>query len=132
MNIKRIFIALLLLAPLFANAQNSWWFKANTMRYTDEYEEWQEWQTCNVTVSFDVDNDWRLKLFMSPTNTITIRKIKDYGNMVDDDGNTHYLWYGIDNEGLECTLALVFYETNVRLTIAYEYFQICYIIEPDI
>lgn len=59
---------------VFANAQNLWWFKANTMRYTDKYGEWQEWQTCNVTGSFDVDNDWRLKLFMSPTNTITIRK----------------------------------------------------------
>lgn len=130
MNMKKILILFLLLVPLFANAQ--FWLKANTMRYTDEYEEWQEWQTCNVTVSFDVDNDWKLKLFMSPTNTITIRKIKDYGNMVDDDGNAHWLWYGIDNDGLECTLALALYETNMRLTIAYEYFQICYILVPDI
>ncbi|MBE6338419.1 MAG: hypothetical protein E7068_06395 [Lentimicrobiaceae bacterium] len=67
------------------------------------------------------------KAFHITNQYITIRKIKDYGNMVDDDGNTHWLWYGIDNEGLECTLALVLYETNVRLTIAYEYFQICYI-----
>jgi len=68
MNIKKILILFLLLVPLFTNAQL--WFKANTMRYTDEYEEWQEWQTCNVTVSFDVDNDWKLKLFISPTNIL--------------------------------------------------------------
>lgn len=127
---KRILILLFISFPLFANAQL--WFKANTMRQTDKYGEWQEWQTCDITVSFDVDNDWKLKFFISPTHTVTIRKIKDYGNMEDEDGNTHWLWHGVDNDSMECTLALASGDTYMRLTIAFEYFQFCYILVPDI
>ncbi len=125
MNIKRIFIALLLFTPLFANTQN--WFNAIAVRY-DVNEEWQE---CSVPVSLDIDDNWKLKVYTEVPHTI--RKIKDYGNGLDDYGNTHILWGGVDENGEDCTMALTIFanENYMRLTIKFEAFEVYFILVPD-
>lgn len=123
---KKILILLLLMAPLFAYAQKTW-FIADAVRFNTK----EEWKKCDIRVS--IGDDWKINIYAKTNHTI--RKIKDLGDMKDDDGNVHALWSGVDQDGLECLLSLTFFKDSpyMRLTINFEEkgLNIFYMLRPD-
>ena len=75
---KKILFLLLLLIPLFANAQ--YWYTANAMRfkYGNELEEWQK---CNLRVFIDKKNN--VTIYGSNDN-IELRSVNDDYKLKED------------------------------------------------
>ena len=127
MNIKRIFIALLLLAPLFANAQD--WFKANAICFATDGE-YSEWQKCNINVF--IGDDMKVKIYAKENHII--RKTKDGEAMVDEYGVEHLFWMGVDEKGSDCIICMKSDTENyihLMITFIEDNFVICYNLVPD-
>ena len=91
---KKILFLLLLLAPLFANAQ--YWYKADAMRFKFG-NNLEEWEKCNLRVYVDKSNN--IKIF-SLNNSINIRSVNDdYTLKEDERGNSRLSWVCVDEEG---------------------------------
>ena len=91
---KKILFLLLLLAPLFANAQ--YWYKADAMRFKFG-NNLEEWEKCNLRVYIDKSNN--IKIF-SLNNSINIRSVNDdYTLKEDERGNSRLSWVCVDEEG---------------------------------
>lgn len=118
---KKILILLLILAPLFINAQNSWWYKANAICFDDE-----EWEECDIRILIKDDC---AKIYANETHTIRIIDIYDDG--IYDESTTYRTWKCVDQEGDECLLTIVIGDIATMLSIQYQDFSVNYAIIPD-
>lgn len=127
---KKILFLLLLLAPLFANAQ--YWYKADAMRFKFG-NNLEEWEKCNLRVYIDKSNN--IKIF-SLNNSINIRSVNDdYTLKEDERGNSRLSWVCVDEEGEKCMSILTSDKnvTFIHLGIYYpaKNFAIFYNLKPE-
>lgn len=117
---KKILILFLILAPLFTNAQNSWWY-ANAMCFDNE-----EWEECDIRILIKDDC---AKIYANETHTIRIIDIYDDGNY--DENTTYRTWKCVDQEGDECLVTIIIGDIATMLSIQYQDFSVNYAIIPD-
>ena len=104
---KKILFLLLLLIPLFANAQ--FWYKADAMRFKFG-NQLEEWEKCNLRVF--IDNNYNIKIF-SQNKSINIRSVNDdYTLKEDERGDSRLSWVCVDGDGKKC-MAILTSDKNV-------------------
>lgn len=122
---KKILILLLILAPLFTNAQS--WFTADavSVRVGSEIGEWYE---CNARVF--ANNDGDVKVYTAD-NTLVYRRIGDNYTKDEDDEGMSMAWKCVDDEGQRCMISFNSYEGLLWIMIEYEEFTAFYHLIPD-
>lgn len=122
---KKILILLLMLVPLFTNAQN--WFTADAIS-VGVGSEIGEWYECNARVF--TNNEGDVKVYTSD-NTIVYRRIGENYTKDEDDNGMSMAWKCVDDEGQRCMLSFNSYEGILWLMIEYEEFTAFYHLIPD-
>lgn len=122
---KKILILLLMLVPLFINAQN--WFTADAIS-VGVGSEIGEWYECNARVF--TNNEGDVKVYTSD-NTIVYRRIGENYTKDEDANGMSMAWKCVDDEGQRCMLSFNSYEGFLWLMIEYEEFTAFYHLIPD-
>lgn len=117
---KKILILLLILAPLFTNAQS--WFTADAINVVGE------WYECNVRVF--ANNNGDVKIYTSD-NTVVFRRIGENYTKDEDDNGMSMSWKCVDDEGQRCLISFQTYEEFLWLMIEYKEFIVVYNLIPD-
>lgn len=122
---KKILILLLMLVPLFTNAQNQFTADAISVGVGSEIGEWYE---CNARVF--TNNEGDVKVYTSD-NTIVYRRIGENYTKDEDANGMSMAWKCVDDEGQRCMLSFNSYEGFLWLMIEYEEFTAFYHLIPD-
>lgn len=128
---KKILLLLLLLVPLFANAQ--YWYKANALRIDTGKgtKADNQWQKCNVRIY--IDENRNVKIFTSST-TLVYRAIDDeYIHKVSNNGDAKLFWRTLDGDGNKCVVYYMHdkHVSFLYLGLKYNDMKVWYDMKPD-
>lgn len=133
-SMKKILILLFLFAPLFANAQDTYyyWYTAKSVKFDDGREpkfDFEEWTDCDIQVR---RGDRTIKIFLD--EPICLIGIEDqYKRTACEDGSIHMTKQCIDGHGNPCEVSFLHdrYDRFILLLLEYENYSVCYHVVPN-
>jgi hypothetical protein len=90
-----------------------------------KWSNWSDWEEASVLITIDTDND-RITIYSSERQVYDIAE--NEGESTDEDGDETLSLYCIDDEGLKCTVRLVFlYSQNGKNQLYVDYNDISWV-----
>lgn len=126
---KKILILLLLIIPLYANAQN--WYKINAMRleYNDGTKtEWRDY-TCRALI----DENRNVKIFFSDETQTYRAWDDDYIHKINANGDVKIYWKALAGDGDHCVIYYMHdkHVSFIYLGIKFNDLKVWYSMLPD-